>query len=172
GRHFPDEPPVDVVHAGEVVEVRQEDRCLHDPVDAAARGFENRLQVQEHPLRLRLDRLARELRGAGDKSELTRDEHEPAGRDRLRIRSSLERSRSPFCPHGCFLRHLLSLHAFGSRRRGRQACASATPSALKMASRTCCVSVPSISPTWTVNPAPSARRRRNSATTSVSLPPL
>src|SRR5439155_1267913 len=65
--------------------------------------------------------------------------------------------------------HRLALHqAF--RRRGRQLWASATPSALKIASSTCSGSDPSIRRTCRVRPAPSASSRRKVPTTSWASP--
>ena len=52
GGTSPDVPAVDVVHRREVVEAPQIDGRLHDPVEAAARGLEDRAQVREHLLGL------------------------------------------------------------------------------------------------------------------------
>ena len=79
--------------------------------------------------------------------ELPRDEDEVADADRLVVRRALERpgrtigaDRRPCRPSGA------------SSRSHR---ASAMPSALKIADRTCCESSPSISRTWIVRPAAS-----------------
>ena len=74
---------VDLVHAGEVAEVREVHRRLHEPVEARPRGFEDRPEVREHLLRLLSDRAAHELCVTGLEGHLTGDEHEAAGRDRL-----------------------------------------------------------------------------------------
>jgi hypothetical protein len=74
---------INLVHTLEVVEVLQEYRCLHKPVETAARLLENRAQVREHLLRLLLDRPATQLRISRLERKLTRDEHQPAGLDRL-----------------------------------------------------------------------------------------
>src|SRR5205807_297110 len=99
----------------------------------------------------------------GLERELSRDEDEPAGFDRLRVRGTLERRGRGFGANDL-------LHD-SSRRRGRHACASATPSALKIASRTCCVSLPSIRRTWTVRPAAWASSLRKRPTRSLERPP-
>src|SRR5690349_6992209 len=154
---------VHLVHRGEVAEVRQVDRRLHEPVEAAAGLLEDRSQVREHLLGLLLDRVAHDLRVVGPQGELPRDEDEVAGADRLRVRRALER-------RGCCLRpNDLLLHQ-SSLRRVRQLCARATPSALKIASSTCSGSSPSISLTCSVSPAPSASSRRNVPTMSRASP--
>src|SRR2546423_4723887 len=137
GRTLTDVARVHLVHPLEVVEVLQEDRRLHEPGEAAARLLEDRPQVGEHLLRLLLDRAALQLGMTGLERELAGDEDETVALDRLRVRGALKRRRCRLGPYDLLVRHVAVL-------RGPQASASATPSALKMASRTCCVSLPSI----------------------------
>src|SRR5262249_59235074 len=78
-----DVPAVDVVHSLEVVEVAQVDGGLHDPVEAAARGLQDRAQVREHLLGLLGDAVTDELASAGRQSDLPGDEDEAPGPGRL-----------------------------------------------------------------------------------------
>ena len=75
-RRVADVPRVDLVHAGEVVEVLEKDRRLHEPVERRARGLEDRAQVREHLLGLLGDPARDELLRAGPQRELARDEDE------------------------------------------------------------------------------------------------
>ena len=102
----------------------------------------------------------------GSKPELARHEHEPVRLDRLRVRRALERGRRVLGAHDG-----LAVHRHSFRFRGRAAWASATPSALKIASSTCCGSSPSMSRTCRVRPPPSASSCRKLATRSVPSPP-
>ena len=90
--------------------------------------------------------------------DLARDEDEAVRLDRLGVRRALKRRR---CRLGTYdLLHSPSL------LRGRHAWASATPSALKIASSTCCVSRPSTRRTCSVRPAACANSSRNRAARS------
>src|SRR5438105_9967521 len=152
---------VDLVHPREVVEALQEDRRLHDAVEAAPCFLEDRAEVGEDLLGLLLDRAAAQLRVSRLERELTGDEDKARSLDRLRVRRSLERRR-----RGLGADDLLQ--AF-SLLRGRHACASATPSALKIASRTCWVSLPSIRRTCSVRRAlcaSSSRKRPRGRSTN------
>src|SRR5436305_12254698 len=114
---------------------------------------------------LLLDRAAHKLLVAGLERELPRHEHEAARLDRLRIRRPMERRRRSLRAADVLVA------AQAARLRGRIACASATPRALKIASSTCCVSLPSIRRTWSVAPALSASWLRKRAARSVASPP-
>src|SRR5437762_8284133 len=165
GRLVAHVPRIDLVHRLEVAEIREEHRGLHEPVEPAARLLEDRAQVREDLLGLFLDRLADEIVRARPERDLPGDEHESPGLDRLRIRRTLERRRGSLRAND-----RLRLHRYYFLR-GLHDCASATPSDLKIASRTCCGSRPSIRRTWSVSPAPSAKASRNRAARSVASPP-
>src|SRR5262249_61951273 len=93
----------------------------------------------------------------GHEPELAGDEHELADTDRLVVGRSLKGRRCCLgADHG--LVHAVSLV---QSRTTVNACASAAPSALKMASTTCSLSWPSTSRTWIVSPAASASASRN-----------
>src|SRR5262245_40782219 len=166
GRRVTDVLRVHLVHAGEVVEVLEEHRRLHDTVERAAGGFEDRAQVCEDLLGLRADLAAHQLGLPRLQSKLPRDEDEPVRLDRLRVRSALERGRRRFRPNN-LLRHESSLES----GTGRHACPSAAPTALKIAASTCCGSVPSTSRTCRLSPAARASSSRNREATSVARPP-
>src|SRR5205823_12655338 len=113
---------------------------------------------------LLLDRPAQQLLLAGAQRELAGDEHEVAGADRLRVRRDLERRRRRLGAHDG-LAHAVPpslAHAW----------ASATPSALKIASSPCWLAVPLRSRTWSVTPAPAANWSRKRRATSVPSPPM
>src|ERR671935_1009770 len=157
---------VDLVHSLEIVQVLQEDRRFHEPFEPAACGLEDRAEVREHLLGLLLDRPGAQLGVPGLERKLPRDEDEAAGLDPLRVRRALKRRRRRLGPHD------LLLAAHDSRLLGPDACASATPSALKMASSTCCVSLPSTSLTCIVTRAPAANSSRKRAARSVASPAI
>src|SRR4051812_13613623 len=163
GRLIADVLRVHGVHPLEVVEVLEEHRRLHEAVETRSRLLENRAQVREHLLGLLFDRAARQLLVAGPKGELAGHEHEITVADRLRVRGALERRGCRFGAHDG-LAHSLPPSIV-------HACASATPSALKIASSTCWVSVPLSSRTCSVTHAPSAKRSRKRRATSVPRPP-
>src|SRR6185295_1055541 len=155
---------VHLVHALEVVEVLEEDGRLDESVEAASGGLQDRTEICERLFGLLLDRLAGDLVTSRLESDLAGNEDEPVRLDRLGIRRALER-------RGCGLG---AYHLFHSSflLRGRQACASATPSALKIASRTCCVSFPSTSRTCSVRPAVCASSSRKRAARSPASPAI
>src|SRR6185437_2694485 len=155
---------VDGVHLLEVVEVLEVDGCLHEPMESAPRLLEDCPQVREDLLSLLLD-------PAGDggvprlQPQLARHEDEAPGRDRLRVRGALERRG-----RGLGADDALLAHGRGSGLS--HACASAAPSALKIASSTWPLSVPFRSRTWRTSPAFSASTSRNRRVTSVPSPPM
>src|SRR6266511_130966 len=158
---------VDLVHSLEVAEVDEVDCRLHELVEARARLLQNGAQIGEHLLGLVLDRLDDDLCVLRPQGELARDEHEPTGLDRLRV-------RRPLKGRGCVLGannflHVLRAPFFGALRCS-QARPSAEPSALKIASSTCCSSSPSTSLTWRFNPASATNTSRNPATRSLPSP--
>src|SRR4051812_39985094 len=154
---------VDRVHALEVVEVLQEHRRLHEPVEPRPGLLENCAQVREDLLRLLLDRPAAQILVAGAQRELSGDEDEVARANRLRVRRALERRRCRLGAHDGL--------AHGVPPSLAHAWPSATPSALKIASRTCWVSVPFRSRTCSVTPAPPTNWSRKRRATSVPRPP-
>ena len=95
---------VDLVHPGEVVEVLQEHRRLHEAVERAARLLEDRTQVREHLLVCSPDVSGNELFLAGSQRQLTGDEHEAVRLDRLGVRRALKGRGCCFGANG-FLRH-------------------------------------------------------------------
>src|SRR6266508_1147918 len=155
---------VDLIHAVKVVEVRQEDGRLDEAIHSASGGLEDRPQVRQGLLRLLLDRLPDRRWIVGLDSHLSGDEDEPRGLDRLRIRRPLERCR-------CCLGSYDLLH-WSSLLRGRHAWASATPSALKIDSSTCWLSLPSSSRTCRVKPAVCANSSRKRAARSPARPAI
>src|SRR5207253_266997 len=76
---------VDLVHPREVVEALQEDRRLHDAVEAAPCFLEDRAEVGEDLIGLLLDRAAAQLRVSRLERELTGDEDKARSLDRLRV---------------------------------------------------------------------------------------
>src|SRR5690349_3295048 len=152
------------VHPLEVVEVLEEDRRLDELVEPGARLLEDRAEVREDLLRLFLDRAARKRFVARLEGELARDEDEVPRLDRLRVGRALERRGRRLRAHDGL--------AHSGPPSVAHACARARRSALKIASSTCCVSVPFSSLTWSVTPAPSASRSRKRRTTSVPSPPI
>src|SRR5581483_352861 len=161
GRLLADVPRVHLVHRSEVGQVRQVDGRLHEPVEPAAGGLEDRLQVAEDLLGLLRD-VAAQLARPRLQRELPRHEDEPAGADRLRVRRALERRRRLLGADD----RLLHRHSFRL-----QAWATATPSALNIASSTLPASSPAIRRTCRLIRAPSAKARSVSATTSLPSPP-
>ena len=106
---------VDLVHAGEVVEVLEEDSRLDELVQTRARGLEDRPEVRKDLLRLLADRASHELRVTGLERHLAGDEYEPAGHDRLRVRSALKRRRRCLRSNDR-LSHVSSLRLIGRTR--------------------------------------------------------
>ena len=157
---------VHLVHAGEVVEALQEDRGLDECVERAAGLLEDRAEVLEHLLGLRLDVAAEQVFLTRAKRELPRDEDEAVRLDRLRVRRSLERCGCCFGADG-FLRHDCSF----ASGMGRHAWPSAAPTDLKIEARTCCGSVPSTTRTCTFSAAVCASSCRKREATSVASPP-
>src|SRR5207245_4871212 len=105
----------------------QEVRRLGERVEPASRLREDRREVRKHLLRLLLDRPAGQFLVPRLQRELPGDEDELTGADRLRVGRTLEGRRGRLGADDGLLSHsqlLLSEHA----------CASATPSALKIAS--------------------------------------
>ena len=98
---------VDLVHAGEVGQVLQEDGGLHEVRERRARSLEDRPQVREHLLGLLRDVARDELLLARAERQLARDEHEPVRLDRLRVRCALERRGCRFGAND-FLAHAIS----------------------------------------------------------------
>src|SRR5439155_17957301 len=88
-----------------VVQADEVDRGLHDPVEPATRLVEDRAQVREDLFCLFLDRTRLDLRVTWPECQLPRDEHQVAGLDRLRVRSSLKRSWCSVRPDDDFLCH-------------------------------------------------------------------
>src|SRR5207248_1554911 len=109
-------------------EVLQEDGRLHQPVEAGARLFEDRLQVCEDLLRLLADR-PRDRGVSRLQAELAGDEHEAAGGDGLRVRRSLKGRRRSLGADDALVAHARASCL-------SHASASAAPSALKIASST------------------------------------
>src|SRR5207253_10674577 len=137
---------------------------LHAPDEPAAGRLEDRLEVWEDLLRLLLDPAGnRDV--AGLQAELARDEDEAPRCDRLRVRRSLKRRRSRLGAHDLLVAH---------RRASSlsHASASAAPRALKIASSTWPLSVPSRSRMWRTSPAFSASTSKNRRATSVPSPPM
>ena len=139
---------VHLVHRREVVEVLQEDRRLHELVQAAARLLQDRAEILQRLLRLLGDAPAHHPAPVGRQTELAGDEDEAADLDSLVVGRSLERSGRALGADDLLLCHLCS----PSRQARLDACARAAPSALKMASRTWRESSPSISRTCSVSP--------------------
>src|SRR5215211_6276414 len=96
---------VDLVHASEVGEVDEEDGGLDQTVEPAARRLQDRAEVGEDLFGLLLNRGAGKVGGAGPERELTGDEDETAGLDRLGIRSTLERCGGSFGSNDGLFRH-------------------------------------------------------------------
>src|SRR6266516_1775355 len=84
---------VHLVHPREVVQVLQEDRRLHEPLEGRARLLQYLAQVREDLLRLRADVSTEQVVLARSQRQLPGDEDEAAGLDRLRVRRPLERRR-------------------------------------------------------------------------------
>src|SRR5690242_16835033 len=155
---------VHLVHRREVVEALEEDGRLHEPVETGARRREDRTQVRQHLLGLVGDVVPDDLSVVWLQCELAGHEHEPVRLDRLRVRRTLKRGGS----------HLGAddlLHA-SSLLRGRSACASAAPRALKIASSTCCESLPSTRRTCSVRPAVCTSSSRKRAARSPARPAM
>src|SRR5262249_16679603 len=133
--------------------------------ESAPGRLEDRPQVCEHLLGLLLDPGPDQLARPRLKTDLAGDEHEVTDPDRLRVRGSLERRGRSLGEDGGLPRHRYSF-----RLTVVDACASAIPSALKIASSTCCASEPSMRRTCSVKPAASASACRKSATTSLPSP--
>ncbi len=93
------------------------------------------------------------------------DEDEVADPDGLVVGRALKRRRCALRANDLLLCHLASVLSPDA------ACASAAPSALKIASRTCCESSPSIRRTCSVSPAASASDSRKRAARSECRPP-
>ena len=115
-------------------------------------------------------RSLRRRRAAGCEPDLAGDEDEAPRLDRLVVGRALERA-------GAFSVRTISFSATAPPRAvvcdvaRAVAWASAAPSALKMASRTCWESSPSISRTWSVTPAACANASRKLAARSLRSPP-
>ena len=154
---------IDLVHAGEVVEVGQEHRGLHEVCEARAGSLEDGTDVAERLLGLLADPAFDESAGRGVDRHLPRDEHELPDRDRLGVRRSLKRRRRAFCAYHGLLRHMLLLV--------EQAWASARPRAFTTASAICLVSSPCSSRTCTVSPPPRASASSRSESRSPRRPP-
>ena len=73
---------VDLVHFGEVVHVGEIDRGGHDPVERAAAGLQDRVDVLEDLPGLRLDAPLDQVAGRRIERDLPRAEQQPSdGRD-------------------------------------------------------------------------------------------
>src|SRR5262249_46749710 len=105
GRRVPDMAAVDLVHAGKVSEVEEEDSRLDELVQAAAGALEDRAQVLHDLLGLLLHRRPCELPGGELNPELSGDEDEVSDADRLVVGGTLKGTRSLLGSDDLFLRH-------------------------------------------------------------------
>ena len=151
GRRVADVLRVDGVHALEVVEVLEEDGRLDEPVEAGARRLEDRAQVREHLLGLLLDRR-RPL------SSLSpgRSESWPETKTKPPAAIACEYG-APWNGAGAASVRTTVLSLTWFLLGSVQAWARAAPSALKIASSTCWVSVPLSRRTCRTSPARSAK---------------
>ena len=85
--------PVNLVHRGEVVHVREVDRGADDAVERAAGGFEDPCQIAEDAVRLHRDVTVHHRAGCRVERDLSRDEDQRAGAHRLRIGTDRGRGR-------------------------------------------------------------------------------